>query len=157
MAKDGYGLTMKQRIFVNEYIKTGNIFNSAVKAGYSKNYAKSNATKLLANNSVQTYMAAQMAKLDKKNIATQEEILERLTLIARGEVSDETLKLDALGGQSITELRVATKEQLKALELLGKRYAMWTEKIGLDKETLSAVQEISLADKLALIKKAKEG
>lgn len=42
-------LTDMQMKFVDEYILDGNVMQSALRAGYSKNYAKSNSYKLLDN------------------------------------------------------------------------------------------------------------
>lgn len=39
-------LNPKQKDFADEYIKTGNATQSALKAGYSENYAKAQSSKL---------------------------------------------------------------------------------------------------------------
>ena len=43
------GLTAKQRVFADEYLKDGNAYQAAIKAGYSDNYAKAQSSKLLQN------------------------------------------------------------------------------------------------------------
>ena len=40
-------MTHRQELFIQEYIKTGNATNSAIKAGYSKRTAKSIGQRLL--------------------------------------------------------------------------------------------------------------
>ncbi|MFA7746028.1 terminase small subunit [Salinicoccus roseus] len=45
-------MTVKRQSFANEYVIYANVFKSAINAGYSENYAKTNASKLLENNSV---------------------------------------------------------------------------------------------------------
>jgi len=40
-------LNIKQQRFADEYIKSGNATDAYIKAGYSKNKANTNATKLL--------------------------------------------------------------------------------------------------------------
>ena len=42
-------LNVKQQTFVDEYIKSGNAYQSAIKAGYSEKYAKARSHKLLEN------------------------------------------------------------------------------------------------------------
>ena len=42
-------LTPKQKAFADEYIKSGNAMQSAIKAGYSEKYAKSSSAKMLEN------------------------------------------------------------------------------------------------------------
>lgn len=40
-------LNLKQRAFADEYIITGNAYQTAIKAGYSENYAKNAQEKLV--------------------------------------------------------------------------------------------------------------
>ncbi len=42
-------LTPKQQKFADEYIKSGNAYQAAIEAGYSRNYAKAQSSKLLEN------------------------------------------------------------------------------------------------------------
>ena len=122
------GLTLKQRMFCDEYIISGNIYQSAVKAGYSKAYAKGNASKLMENVSIKSYIADRMAELDSQKIAKQDEVLAYLTSIMRGLETEQTLRGMGDGYQEIDAIEVSAKDRIKAAELLGKRYAMWTEK-----------------------------
>ena len=122
------GLTLKQRMFCDEYIISGNIYQSAVKAGYSKAYAKGNASKLMENVSIKSYIADRMAELDSQKIAKQDEVLAYLTSIMRGLETEQTLRGMGDGYQEIDDIEVSAKDRIKAAELLGKRYAMWTEK-----------------------------
>jgi len=78
-------LTLKQKKFADEYIISGNIYQSAVKAGYSENYVKGNINKLLENVGVKTYIKKRLKEIDDKNIADQKEVLERLTKFGRRE------------------------------------------------------------------------
>ena len=50
----------RQRRFADEYIKTGNGYQSAIKAGYSKNYANNRITELLGNVGIKEYISKQM-------------------------------------------------------------------------------------------------
>src|SRR5690625_6037172 len=45
----------------------------------------------------------------------------------RGEQSEEVLRGVGEGAQTIDDMDVSAKDRLKAAELLGKRYGMWTE------------------------------
>ena len=42
-------LNARQRKFAEYYVQSGNTVKSAIKAGYSENYANANACKLLGN------------------------------------------------------------------------------------------------------------
>ncbi|WP_016998703.1 terminase small subunit [Mammaliicoccus lentus] len=125
-------LTKKQEMFANEYIRTGNAYQSAVNAGYSHNYAKGNVVKLLENVSVKSYIDARLEELRKESIAEQDEILQYLTSVMRGKEQDEELMLvptgDFMSEVERHEKRADIVARTKAAELLGKRYAMWTEK-----------------------------
>jgi len=123
------GLTLKQRKFCDEYIISGNTEQAAIKAGYSKAYARGNAHKLVANVSMKSYIAERMAELDSKKIAKQDEVLRYLTSIMRGEQQEKTLVGEGMGEQRIADIDVSAKDRIKAAELIGKRYSMWTEKV----------------------------
>lgn len=125
-------LKLKQQTFVDEYIRTGNVYQSAIRAGYSQKYAKASSHKLLDNVGIKQAIDKRMAELKKKSIADQDEILQYLTSVVRGEITDQELIPVGVGkGQmEVEELekRSDTNARTKAAELLGKRYMMWTEK-----------------------------
>ncbi|WJY27463.1 terminase small subunit [Sporosarcina trichiuri] len=125
-------LTVKQQKFADYYIETGNASESARKAGYSKTYATTHVYKLLDNARIRDYVDKRMAELASERIADQTEILELLTAIARGQVTEEVLIGTGKGAQTITDMDVDASNRIKAAELLGKRYAMWTEKQQVD-------------------------
>lgn len=114
-------LTVKQKKFADEYIKTGNAYRSAVNAGYSENYSKGNVVKLLENVSVKTYLNKRMKKIASEQIADATEVLKYLTRVIRC----EELEKDIEGNSSPPKI----SERTKAAELLGKRYALFTENI----------------------------
>lgn len=139
-----FKLTIKQQAFADYYIELGNAYQAAIKAGYSENYAKGNVVKLLENVSVKAYIAKRMEKLKSKRIADQQEIMEFLTAVKRGEVS--AAALIGLGGgaeEITTDMPPTMNERVKAAELLGKRYAMWT-----DKQQIEGVQQVVIHNDL---------
>ncbi|PTE98921.1 terminase small subunit [Staphylococcus epidermidis] len=135
-------LNLKQQAFVDEYIKTGTAYQSAIRAGYSEKYAKSSSHKLLENVGIKAEIDKRMEKLKKDSIADQDEILQYLNSVLRGEVTDQELIPIQVGrGQmDVEELekRSDTNARTKAAELLGKRYMMWTDKQQI--ETTATVQ-----------------
>ncbi|WP_349623399.1 terminase small subunit [Lactiplantibacillus plantarum] len=58
-------LTPKQRKFANEFIKTNNAYQSAISAGYSKNYASVGTKKLLENVRIQNYIQQKTGDVEK--------------------------------------------------------------------------------------------
>ena len=106
-------MNQKQKAFCDYYIATLNATESAVKAGYSKKTAYSIGQRLLKNVEVKKYLESLMQNADKSRIATAEEERDYLTTVVRNE------------GEK-------TCDRTKAAELLGKRYAIFAEKIEAD-------------------------
>lgn len=131
-ADDMEKLSIKQKRFADEYIISGNAEEAAIIAGYSKKYARGNAYKLVANSGIKTYIEERLKELDDKQIAKQEEVLQYLTSVMRGELEEEVLYGIGDGVQSTRHIEVGAKDRLKAAELLGKRYRLFTDKVELD-------------------------
>lgn len=115
-------LNEKQKVFADYYIETLNAYESAIKAGYSENYAKAQSYKLLDNVGIRDYIQERLASKEKERVASQDEVLEFLTQVMRGEV------IDQLG------LETPVKERRAAAVDLGKRYGLFTERIDLNAE-----------------------
>nr|DAE47384.1 MAG TPA: Terminase small subunit [Caudoviricetes sp.] len=128
---DASTLTEKERIFADEYIKTTNATQSAIKAGYAENSASVTGSKMLRKPKVRQYIDAVMNERSKNTIATADEVLEYLTKVMNGE------EKDAFG------LDASIADRTKAAELLGKRHMLFTEKVKLDAEI-----EIDISDRM---------
>nr|DAH63351.1 MAG TPA: Terminase small subunit [Caudoviricetes sp.] len=128
---DANTLTEKERIFADEYIKTTNATQSAIKAGYAENSASVTGSKMLRKPKVRQYIDAVMNERSKNTIATADEVLEYLTKVMCGE------EKDAFG------LDVSVADRTKAAELLGKRHMLFTDKVKLDAEI-----EIDISDRM---------
>ena len=125
-------MSLKQQRFADEYIISGNATQAAIKAGYSSKYANTNASKLLQNTTIKSYIDERLAQLASDKIATQEEVLTYLTSVMRGETQEQTLCSIGELGQEVIDIDVGAKDRIKAAELLGKRFRMWTEKVETD-------------------------
>ena len=125
-------MSLKQQRFAEEYIISGNATQAAVKAGYSSKYANTNASKLLQNTTIKSYIDERLAQLASDKVATQEEVLTYLTSVMRGETQEQTLCSIGELGQEVIDIDVGAKDRIKAAELLGKRFRMWTEKVETD-------------------------
>lgn len=128
---DASTLTEKERIFADEYIKTTNATQSAIKAGYAEKSASSKGSQLLRKVKVRKYIDDVMEKRSKNTIATADEVLEYLTKVMNGE------EKDAFG------LDASIADRTKAAELLGKRHMLFTDKVKLDAEI-----EIDISDRM---------
>ena len=106
-------MTEKQKRFCDEYLADLN-GTRAYKAAYtsvkSDHTAAVNAGRLLTNADVRAYLDERLEALRSEKTATAQEVMEYLTAVMRDR--DE-----------------ATAARLKAAELLGKRFALFTDKI----------------------------
>ena len=124
-------LKTEWQIFADEYIISLNATQSYLKAYPEATYNTANVEgcKLLVKPSVKQYIDERMASKQDERIMKQDEILRLLTSIARGEQTEQTLQLCGEGCQKLVDKDISAKDRLKALELLGKRYGTFAEKI----------------------------
>jgi phage terminase small subunit len=137
------GLTEKQKRFCDYYIETGNASEAARKAGYKGNNLNKVASENLAKLDIKEYIDERMKELQSKRIADQEEILSYLTSILRGEQKEETLIGLGMGEQGIDKIEVSAKDRIKAAELLGKRYSLWTDRTEITGEIVTIVDDLT--------------
>lgn len=121
-------MNAKQRRFAEEYLKDLNATQAAIRAGYSERTAYSQGQRLLKHVEVKNTIKEIRERIQSENIATIKDIEEYLSRVMRGEEREQTLIGQGMGEQGITDIDVSTKDRIKAAELLGKRYGIWTEK-----------------------------
>ena len=139
-------LNDREKLFADEYIKLGNAYQAALNAGYAKTTAdgaskwlspdenpKKPGKKAKYKPEVREYIDARMAEKESDLIAKQDEVLKYLTAVMRGETESSTVVIEATldGTTAARELmkHPAESERLKAAELLGKRYGLYTDKV----------------------------
>ena len=124
-------LNERQKRFADEYLIDLNAERAAIRAGYSKKYARGNAHKLVANSCISEYIKKRMAEKESELIADQDEVLKYLTAVMRGEEKDETLTVNPMGELEKISVRKQAN-QLKAAEMLAKRHGLLVEKVESD-------------------------
>lgn len=124
-------LTIKQQRFADEYIISGNATQSAISAGYAEKSARFMGAENLTKPHIFQYINEKIEIIANESIAKQEEILKYLTSLLRGEQKEQILRSVGNYEQVIEEIEVSAKDRIKAAELLGKRYGMWTDKFDL--------------------------
>lgn len=139
-------LTLKQKRFADEYIISGNATDAAKKAGYSEKTAFTIATENLKKPYIKQYIDQRIKEIDDKKIAKQEEVLQYLTSVLRGESESAIVVVEGCG-DGYSEARTVKKtpdekERLKAAELLGKRYRIFSEKSDVEEEQLDKLDKI---------------
>lgn len=125
-------LKPKQEKFCLEFAKTGNATTAYLRAGYSVTdevVAASNASRLLRNAKVQARLKEITEEISSAKVMNAREISERLTAIARGEVSEEII-LSTSGDRS--QKQASIRDQLKAIEMLAKIQGLFVIKQDVD-------------------------
>ena len=151
----GY-LTWKQKLFIDEYIMSGMDAPKAyLKAGYrgkNKNSIAAGASQLMANKAVERGIRRRYSELrkGKKGDKTQNDIIKEMQRISFSDVrkvfhEDNTLKkvyeLDDATAAAVAGVDISTSplgitttkfrfwDKIRPLELLGKCYGLFTERI----------------------------
>lgn len=129
-------LTAKQKRFCEEYLIDLNATQAAIRAGYSKKTARQAGAENLTKPVIKAYIQEQMDKKEKELIASQDEVLRYLTSVLRGESRAQIVVVEGTGDGASEARRMDKapdeKERLKAAELLGKRYALFSDKVNLE-------------------------
>ena len=135
-------LTLKQKKFADEYIISGNATDAAIKAGYSKKYAHTNASKLLQNTTIKNYIAERRKKIESQKTMDAKEAMELLTSIARGETKETVIV--AAGPDVYSEEKEADlKTRISAVKEILKRYPNDDEVIKVQLRKLKAEADIA--------------
>lgn len=132
-------MTEKQKRFCDEYLIDCNA-TRAYKTVYqnvkSDEVARKAGSRLLTNVDVKNYIADRMEEIHNEKTADAQEVIEYLTSVLRGESTAQEIVVEGTG-DGYSEARTmekapSEKEKLKAAELLGKRYALFTDKVETD-------------------------
>lgn len=132
-----YGMTRSQRIFCDEYLIDLNAtraYKVAYKSVKKDETARANASRLLTKANIKAYIDQKVDEMSSKRIADATEVMEYLTSVLRGKEQEQTLIGLGQGLQDITDINVSAKDKIKAAELLGKRYALFTDKVDVEGE-----------------------
>lgn len=142
-------LNPRQEKFVHEYIKTLNVTQSAIKAGYSPQSAHVQGSRLLKNEKVYRYIKEQKEQYMDESVLTAKELLHILTNAATGDET-ETKEVVVKQGDFVEnpdtgrkmlvyseriemlEVPIKASDRLKARDLLGKYHKIFTDKVDIN-------------------------
>lgn len=113
----------RQRKFAEYYAQSGNTVQSAIKAGYSENYANTNACKLLENDRVAEYIRQLAEKAQDSRIMTAKERQALLSDIAKD-------------GDN------APSDRIKAVDTLNKMTGEYTVKVDTTVKTSEKLSDV---------------
>ena len=135
-------MTEKQQKFADEYIVSLNA-TQAYKKAYpnikNDEVARTNGSRLLTNANVQAYIDERLETLKSERVADQQEVLEFLTSVMRGEVTEPLLVLDGEGCQKVIEAKPNVSTRKSAAVDLGKRYGLFIDKQELTSNTVTQI------------------
>lgn len=120
-------LTEKQKRFCDYFIETGNATEASIRSGYSPKTARCIGRENLAKPVLRKYIDERLQAKEDARIAKQDEVLIFLTSVMRGEVV-EKIPISSGDVQELRDKPLDGKDRIKAAELLGKRYAIWTDR-----------------------------
>lgn len=138
-------LTAKQRLFADEYIKSGNATQSAIKAGYSPKTVRSIGQENLTKPDIKSYIDAKMAEIESHKIADAKEVLEFYTRVLRKEETEPEKLMNEDGSESFCNREPSLKDRLVAAKELMKRYPLSDPMVQAQLKKLTADTRISEA------------
>ena len=118
-----FTITERQKKFAEYYAQSGNTVQSAIKAGYSENYANTNACKLLENDRVAEYIRQLAEKAQDSRIMTAKERQALLSDIAKD-------------GDN------APSDRIKAVDTLNKMTGEYTVKVDTTVKTSEKLSDV---------------
>lgn len=145
-------MTAKQMRFCDEYLIDLNATQAAIRAGYSKKTAGVIGTENLQKPYIKEYIEKRLAEKEDALIAKQDEVMKYLTSVMRREKTESvvvtlmeetstyvpddngTMRKQTIKKEVPQIIRIPAKlmDANKAAELLGKTYAMFTDRIDSD-------------------------
>ncbi len=114
-------LTEKQKRFADEYIKSGNATQAAIKAGYSKKTANRIGAENLSKLVIRDYIDERMRTIENNRIMTAKEAVEFLTSVVRGDVKETVVIGTPMGAEEV-EKEPDVKTRISAAKEILKRY-----------------------------------
>lgn len=126
-------LTDKQRTFCEEYLVDLNGAQAAIRAGYSEDSARVIASQNLSKLNIQEYIQELQGNRSKSTAITAEYVLTSLQAVANRCMEEETYEHAGAN---------------KALELLGKHMALFTDRVQVEDNSVDIDKLQAAIDKL---------
>lgn len=118
-------LTLKQERFCREYVRlAGNGTQAAIAAGYAPKNARITASQNLTKPSIRARIEQLQAKMKSESIADAQEVMQLLTEIARGKMTEEVVVINGAGDVHRTRKTPSVKDRNKAVETLARVLGM---------------------------------
>ncbi len=112
-------LSDKQRRFCEEYLIDCNATQAAIRAGYSERTARTQGQRMSTKSNIQKYITQLQAERGKRLSISQADVIRELSALA----------FQPLDGENMTTGAIKVSEKIRALELLGKHFGMFVDRV----------------------------
>lgn len=143
------GLTKKQKEFADEYMKTGNATESAIKAGYSKKTAYAIGNEALKKSKIKEYINQKQEKIEEKitmNIAERQQFLVDIIL---GNIKDTKIILNEQRRYTPVKVVPSLDIRLKASDQLNRMQGVYTSTLNVNANMRSTANFDDIVEQLA--------
>lgn len=138
-------MTPRQEKFCVEYLINLNATQAAIRAGYSKKTAEALASRLLRNVNIRSRIKELQDKVFEDGMMSAAEALWWLSKAGRGELKEEVVVTEGVGDgfseAKIIKKQISARDQIKALELMGKRHDLFE-----DQNSKTGEEEVQIID-----------
>ena len=143
------GLTKMQKEFADEYMKTGNATESAIKAGYSKRTAYAIGNEALKKSKIKEYINQKQEKIEEKitmNIAERQQFLVDIIL---GNIKDTKIILNEQRRYTPVKVVPSLDIRLKASDQLNRMQGVYTSTLNVNANMRSTSNFDDIVEQLA--------
>lgn len=147
------GLTKRQKEFADEYMKTGNATESAIKAGYSKKTAYAIGNEALKKSKIKEYINQKQEKIEEKitmNIAERQQFLVDIIL---GNIKDTKIILNEQRRYTPVKVVPSLDIRLKASDQLNRMQGVYTSTLNVNANMRSTANFNDIVEQLAKSRK----
>ena len=147
------GLTKMQKEFADEYMKTGNATESAIKAGYSSKTAYAIGNEALKKSKIKEYINQKQEKIEEKitmNIAERQQFLVDIIL---GNIKDTKIILNKQRRYAPVEVVPSLDIRLKASDQLNRMQGVYTSTLNVNANMRSTANFNDIVEQLAKSRK----
>lgn len=150
------GLTKMQKEFADEYMKTGNATESAIKAGYSSKTAYAIGNEVLKKSKIKEYINQKQEKIEEKitmNIAERQQFLVDIIL---GNIKDTKIILNEQRRYTPVEVVPSLDIRLKASDQLNRMQGVYTSTLNVNANMRSTANFNDIVEQLAKSRKEED-
>lgn len=130
------GLTEKQKRFCEEFVVDGNATQATIRAGYSKKSAGRIGGENLKKLEIQKYIRELQAEHENQLVMNAQEMRQRLTAIARGQIDEDELVMKGIGPgctePTIVKRTASIRDQEKAMDQLARMGGFYNDTLNVN-------------------------